>query len=126
MASLEQKFADMVKKVETGNNNSLVAGSCISTKNEGLFTKRKWLLYAAIAVAVGVAAYYAYRYYKNWKIKRQEQLEQVRVDDSKHDSTEWNDFFQAQENQQELPSTEIKADEPSEDDDPKFTKLSQQ
>lgn len=109
--------------------SSLATGSCISIKSEsGWFTKRNLYL-GAMAMVVAYVAYRAYLYYQEWKEKKEKDLRQVELDDSKHNSTEWGDFFAAEQQPLEQLDNDEDNDEPTTappppPDDPKFTKLS--
>ena len=131
MATFKDKW-NAVSNSSTGKLDtcsSLATGSCISTKSEsGWFTKRNLYL-GAMAMVVAYVAYRAYLYYQEWKEKKEKDLRQVELDDSKHNSTEWGDFFAAEQQPLEQLDSDEDIDEPTTappppPDDPKFTKLS--
>lgn len=132
MATFKDKWKNAVSNSSTGKLDtcsSLATGSCISTKSEsGWFTKRNLYL-GAMAMVVAYVAYRAYLYYQEWKDKKEKDLRQVELDDSKHNSTEWGDFFAAEQQPLEQLDSDEDNDEPTTappppPDDPKFTKLS--
>lgn len=112
MSDLNRKFTEMMKRASSNNSvvaSSIAAGSCASMKKEEMFSSRK-LMYVAIAAAVAAVIYYGYRWWQRYRLKQEQHRERARADDNKHDGTEWDQFFAAQEDVlQKLPSTDASA-----------------